>query len=211
MTPNDINLALQIGGGAAALGGSLYGGWRWLSPKVSAVFQPARDGLAALASIPLLHTSVAELVREVKPNGGTSLKDSLNRVEVAVDGLTQRQLTMEATARVRADTDPLTCLFECSPDGQNTYVSESYARLMKTSRENLLHWGFLSFVDPDDRVAVGDEWDDCREKRRVYGKRHRMVSSDGETITVDVSARPVPEDGEVQKWVGMLRRVNPTL
>lgn len=189
----------------------VLGFWKFLWPAIArwwrSFTQPIRDLTAACQAMPQVQMQLGVIAREVLPNGGSSLRDVVTRTEVKVDRVEQRQLLHEATTRARTDSDPRVAMFECGPDGQNIEVSDTYCRWLNLSRDELLGWGFLSYIHPADRDEVRDEWHACIEERRVYSKRHRLITSAGTTLTVDTTARPIPETGPVQRWIGVIRQV----
>lgn len=189
----------------------VLGFWKFLWPTIARWWQrftqPIRDLTAACQAMPQVQMQLGVIAREVLPNGGSSLRDVVTRTEVKVDRVEQRQLILEATTRARANNDPNLAMFECDTEGKNIEVSDTYCRWLNLSRDELLGWGFMSYVHPDDREKVREEWEACIADRRVYSMRHRLLTSGGEVLSVDVSCRPIPETGPVQRWIGVIRQV----
>lgn len=174
--------AKAIGAVAAAVA-ALVALWRWLRGRAQRLMGPVKDALAALKLIP-------ELVSKV-------------------DEISHKLLLAEAENRALADSDPHIARFACGQDGSNEYVNATYARWLEVSRTDLLGWRWLSYVPEADRDRLREEWEIARQERRVYRVRHAMQTAGGRLIYVDTTVTPVPEDGPVHRWIGVMRRVEP--
>lgn len=206
MNPYTLKVWVEIGSMVIGILAAI-GFFKWFWPAIRRWCQPAVNVFSAIGKMPDMHQQLGAIAREVMPNGGSSLRDAVARVETKVDRVESRQLILEATARARSNSDPNLAMFECDTEGKNIEVSDTYCRWLNLSREDLLGWGFMSYVHPADRESVREEWQACLEERRVYSKRHKMMTSEGTVMEVDVSARPIPEVGPVQRWIGVIRKV----
>lgn len=175
--------AKAIGAVAAAVA-ALVGLGRWLRGKALRLMGPFKDAAAALKLIPAL---VAK-----------------------VDEISQKLVVAEAENRALADSDPHIARFACGEGGSNEYVNATYARWLEVSRSDLMGWRWLSYVPEADRDRLREEWETARLERRVYRVRHAMQTANGRLIYVDTTVTPVPEDGPVHRWIGVMRRVEHT-
>lgn len=128
----------------------------------------------------------------------------------AIADIQQRMLAAEAENRALADSDPNVARFTCDSIGENTHVNATYCRWLGVSRGDLIGWRWLSFVPEFDRERLREEWDSARRERRVYRVRHALETSDRRMIYVDTVVTPVPEEGPIHRWIGVMRRVEPT-
>ena len=175
--------AKGIGAVAAASAAVLaFGGW--VRGRVRKLMGPLKEAMAALKQIP-------ELVK-------------------AVDEINHKLMMAEAENRALADSDPHIARFACEADGGNSYVNATYARWLNLGRDELMGWQWLSYVPADQRERLRREFMEARTERRVYRMRHHMVTSEGELIEVDTTITPVPEDGPVHRWIGVMRRADQT-
>jgi PAS domain S-box-containing protein len=197
-----------------ALISAVVAGIRFVRPHVV----PYLDGIRSLSSVPHMLASsqnvesmqktLSLIAKEVMPNGGTSLRDSVSRSERKLDDLMSEVLLLSETRRVDNDTDPNRALFDCDETGMNVWVNKTYCRWLQRTEEELLGWGFLTFVAPYDRERVRDEWEACREERRQYVIVHDMIRADGAVLRVEVTATPIPNEGVPKRWIGTIRKMD---
>lgn len=183
----DAGLVFDWAKAIAATAGAvvaIIGLGRWVRGRVQRLMGPFKDAIAALKQIP-------ELVRKV-------------------ESIDHKLLLAEAENRALADSDPHIARFACAEEGGNTYVNSTYCRWLNLGRPELLGWKWLSYVPEHERERLREEFAAARSERRVYRMRHHMITSNGELIEVDTTITPVPEDGPVHRWIGVMRRAAPT-
>lgn len=170
---------------ALTTGGTILGAlgaiWLAVRKRIGRWWEPYRKGLEGAAQVPVLTDRI--------------------------DALDHNVSTLSLSIRAQGDTDIERGLFEADSTGANTYVNLTYARWLGVGRNELLGWDWVNFVHPEDRIRVRTEWDACRREHRKYGVRFRFVDSDGETLTVDALAFPIPDSPPARQWNGVLRRV----
>lgn len=164
--------------------------------------------LDGLRSIPELKTDVKGICYFVAPNGGGSLMDSAKRTETAVVALTEQIDLIAHTMLAENDSDTDVGRFHCNAAGENTYVNQLYARWLGAGKDELMGWNYLNFIHSDDVDRVRSHWELCRNERRQFILKHRMVATDGEVFEVDVTATPIPDSSSVQRWIGSIRRLD---
>lgn len=109
--------------------------------------------------------------------------------------------------RARGDTEIDTAQFETDAEGANTYVNLTYARWLGVGKVELMGWGWINFVAPEDRIRVRQEWDACRREHRKYNIRFKFLDAGGDPFQVDVLAMPIPESPPAKQWLGVIRKV----
>ncbi|QRO02341.1 PAS domain-containing protein [Archangium violaceum] len=76
------------------------------------------------------------------------------------------------------------------------------------TREELLGWGWLDAVHPEDRERTARTWESALSTRTPYLMEHRLRHRDGTYRYVLARAVPVLEkDGTVREWVGAHRDI----
>lgn len=155
--------------------------WVFFRRRIREWWKPYREGLQGAAAVP-------------------ALKDAIDVVEKAVHLMTMH-------IRAQGDTDIERGQFETDESGANTYVNLTYARWLGVGKAELLGWGWVNFVHPDDRIRVRGEWDACRAEHRVYNIRFRMLDPGGDAFPVDVLATPIPDSPPAKRWLGVIRKV----
>ena len=153
-----------------------------------------------------LKGKVAGIEKQVRPNGGGSLMDAVTRIEVS--SLEHGEAIAEVRAMVRAQNDMADDgAFQCTPGGSNTFVNLTYARMLGVGKADLLGNQWKNYVHPDDAVAFLAANNAALSEHRPFFGRTRMVRSDGEVVTVDVTIYPDPERPPAHRWFGKIREV----
>lgn len=93
-------------------------------------------------------------------------------------------------------------LWFCSADGRLVGDMPAWRAVTGQTREQLLGYGWLDGVHPDDRARVIASWKDAVARRAAFSSTYRLVGNDG-TRWLDVRGAPVlGEDDAVREWVG---------
>ncbi len=181
----ELETIIDIAIGVVTLLGSVATGlgaiWLFARKQIAAWWQPYKNGFEGAAQVP-------------------ALKNDVEHMSASLSLLTLH-------VRARGDIDIETAQFESNADGANTYVNLTFARWLGVGKAELLGWGWINFVHPDDRIRVRQEWDACRLEHRKYSVRFRFLDPDGESFPVDVLATPIPEAPPAKQWIGVIRRV----
>jgi len=90
------------------------------------------------------------LSRELVPNGGTSMRDSMNRVEASVVTLTSKLRMIVQLNEWDA--------FETDSKGNWTCSTGKFHEYVGLEQRDLLGYGWLNAVHPDDRERISREW-----------------------------------------------------
>ena len=132
-----------------------------------------------------------KILAEFAPNGGSSLRDSINRIEALQ--FTSLRMTGKAYWTSRAN-------------GEAEYISPALAAIMGGSQEQFIQNGWIGAVDQECRKMVVNEWNssvnDCREFDCEYAYLH----PNGTRVNVRGHALPMTakaSDGKM-KVIGYL-------
>jgi PAS domain S-box-containing protein len=168
-------------GAIGAVAGAIGTVWVFFRKRIRKWWEPYRAGLQGAAAVP--------------------------RLQGAIETLEKAMHLMTMHMRAQGDTDIERGQFETDETGALTYVNLTYARWLGVGKAELLGWGWVNYILPDDRIRVRGEWDACRAEHRVFNIRFRMLDSGGDSIPVDVLATPIPESPPAKRWLGVIRRV----
>jgi PAS domain S-box-containing protein len=97
----------------------------------------------------------------------------------------------------------------CDPAGRNTYVSESFLKLVGLTQEQCSGVGWGNSLHPDDTEQTIAAWLECVRTRTPWSREHRFRGVDGQYHWT--LARGVPildEHGEVVCWAGINLDIN---
>jgi PAS domain S-box-containing protein len=210
----DLPLLAEIALAATTLAGMWWAGVRWVWPKLQATGR-ALSGLMAvgtradelLESIEngtktrLLLTTIKH---EVLPNGGSSLRDSVNRTESVVNMLVGQ-------GRAHADAEDDITRLECDGTGKVEWLSRALMTWTQRTFEELRDHNWISFIHPEDREDVAQEWRNCIKHGRQFDAAFRVINRSGDDTFVRMSAVPVTTQRIASqttvRWVSTMRRV----
>lgn len=213
LSPDEIRAVLMqalyaVAAGAGALVTGLpQKGWkRFQAWRTDRRANKANIG-TVLTQMKAMAEALAGINYQINPNGGGSLRDSVDRTEAATKAVANtlegqntelaalRRDTALVTAIVRFQSDIATdATFQCDPTGRNSYVSLSYQRLLGVSERDLRDFGWRNYVAPDEAASYIADADACMRDRRKFQRRVHLVRGDGQRILVDVTMVPYPDD-----------------
>jgi PAS domain-containing protein len=98
---------------------------------------------ALFTTVERIETGLNTLVAEVKPNGGSSIKDSINRIDTRVEHI-------QARVRYQDETNPI-AKFELDHLGECTFANDAFCEILHANEGDLLFAQWYAFVDPEDR------------------------------------------------------------
>jgi PAS domain S-box-containing protein len=130
-------------------------------------------------ALPTLLTIAAEF----RQNGGLSLRDTIDRIELSVTLNERRMQALLADAASGA--------FEATPDGRVTWVSSRWSEIMGVLPSDGVGLGWAEAVHRDDREEVVREWTRAAQQDRQSSLRFRVRRRAGEYVEVQMHARPL--------------------
>jgi len=163
-----------IGASCLAVGGALW------ATILRPMFRLFKKSMSELACIPQLVTDVSDIKMEVRPNGGMSLRDSVERIELRqlLDSqIIGSILSSQAVAFFRAD-----------ERGLLVEASRPLCKLMQRSEAELIGNKWLSWVTQDQREEVHTEWVDAVENARDFDKRFDVFNDSGDIMHIHAKA-----------------------
>lgn len=222
MDPRELQQLMTLAITASTLAGALYGWYKIIWPKLKAAKQRFTDFTDSMERIPVALNSIKSIdginhrldliTKQVMPNGGSSLLDATKRIEAGMkdhaekaDAISKTLNLMAATMRAQSNTNPRMALFEADASGRLIDANKTYLRWTGLTIQELLGWGWINGVHPEDREKVRAEWLQAVSDVRTSAMRYRVVDDEGRVVVVDVTATPIPE-GVVpcEKWVGVM-------
>lgn len=152
-----------------------------------------RDAVASAIAYPFLAGVRAEklsraIMAEVRPNGGSSLRDAITRIE-------EFQVRMGGRVDlVMLAMDQAAAVYETDPDGHCYWASPAYQQITGRSLAELNGWGWSVVIYPEDTDRVRVEWERSVLDRRSFNMKFRMIHADGHVFSVHSVASPL--------WIG---------
>lgn len=188
---NHTNDIVAIVTGLVTLGGIWWGFVKWLLPILRKVGKSFHQ-LDLIAS-------------EFRVNGGSSLRDAINRLEDNVKGVREDALKMEARqwAIIATLKDPI---FESNQQGLCVRANPSYLALVERTMEDVIGNGWENILHPDDRIRVWQEWNDAVERQRTFESSYKIKSSTGTLYQVNCVAYPYFSAIDLDTPIGYIGR-----
>lgn len=192
-TANVEAVAWLIGKAVAILTGALVIWQKFLRPYlVVKVFYPLKQHFNNIATLSemagdlkMLMPKMSQVVKAVLPNNGSSMPDSLNRLEVAVTSL-QAQSDDSVTITEAMLWNHPKAMFRCDNKGSNNFVNLAYGRLLRCDVDSLNSLGWRSYILPDDLLKYDEIWQKAFQEQRSCWFHIRMVDTERNIIPVSV-------------------------
>lgn len=189
-----------------ALMGFFTPAFKWLWARVKAVVGFPREWRRFSGEIKGLTTSLVvqadqtqtnqrllrELLAEIRPNGGSSLRDAIDRIEKIQTAQTNRQRVVLSLSQ--------DAYFEADAQGMCLYVNHRWEELTGLTLAESRGSGWLHGITEADRALVLEEWNAAVHDRRPFRLRFRYENVvTGEITPVYVRAVAVNDhkDGVV--------------
>ena len=157
--------AVEYIGIYATAGSALFGFaivvWKKVLKPMTELFKRYRESMDKIDTI----------FGEVTPNGGSSIKDSIRRIEHEV------ALSRERFKATHADSDA--AMFETDAEGNCLWVNRTYCRITERSPDQLLGKGWINAICPGVRENTISEF------QRAVDEDREMTNLDSEFITPD--------------------------
>jgi len=111
---------------------------------------------------------ITSLEAQFVPNGGSTIKDALNRIEHKLFKLDFMNLS-------HLDIVP-TPIFLATENGKYTWVNKAYLRMVGMSFDEVLGSGWEKAINPIDRQRVKEEWYVACQEQRPFHCTYKMIA-----------------------------------
>ena len=144
-----------------------------------------------------IKSSLKEITDQLTNNGGTSLKDAIDRIEHKAD-------MMSARMRTHLHTNDK-ALFETDRNGHINYVNRAYERLTGLPAADADHMGWVNIIDDSDRERIVELWFKAVNGRRNFDECLTVKLSDGTKSKAHAMAYVIRgDDGNMLGHIGEL-------
>jgi len=139
------------------------------------------------------------VVSELKPNGGASIHDSLNRIELRQVLQEQRQKAILSDMSIG--------VFETDAAGEFTWVNRKYLRMTGRAPDEIKGSGWINTVANRDRERVEREWESAIAEEREFESEFLLITPDDTRL--EVSARTYKMTNDEKEPIGFLGMLTP--
>lgn len=176
---------------------------RWINPwrtrrhareNLLSEFGSLRDSCDSMGKL------IGEILKEVKPNGGTSLKDRVIGIDDKVENIVAERRHQNETSD--------TAIFKLDSHGEIFYTNATFRELVNAEDDQLIYNNYLSLMEDDDRrrfIRSRDEAIqfkmplDCIVKFKLHGPHF---------ISIRLQASPdVRHEGALKGFFGTATKI----
>ncbi len=137
------------------------------------------------------------MVAELTPNGGSSIKDAVGRIETRQIIFDQKMKALNNDARFG--------VWESDSTGKVTYANRTYQRITGRSLEDLENWGWVNTISMSDRERVLDDWALSIKQEREFASKFNVIKPDGTNVDVISVGHPLKcRNGTLKGYIGQL-------
>jgi len=150
-------------------------------------------------SFECIQQKLDSLVAELRPNGGKSLRDLVEKIN---ENTTYNREYVRATL----DND-IQMIFETNSLGEYVWVNDTYGRYTGKQEHDLMGYGWINTVCSADRMRIRDEWESCIEEQRDFSAEYEINTMDGNKLKVSAMARPIKVTGNIKGYYGTIKLI----
>lgn len=140
-----------------------------------------------------------KLVAEVSPNGGSSMRDAINRIEA-------NQVKTEERVRILL-LDSSDGIWESDAQGMCIWANRTLLNIIDLELHEVVGNGWIAAIQEDQRNRVVLEWRHAVEDKREFRLDFPYQTRSGEIRNVSCRASPMLKLGKVCGWIGVVKRV----
>ena len=163
--------------------------------------------------VPGIKDALDQIQKELRPNGGSSLRDAVNNTKTTVEnvdkkvtGLSSKLAAMQVSHDIISDTLNI-CRWAADSNGHINFINNPLRNLLGSVDDSLYGDGWTNIVVKEDRLAAISEWERCVESQIEYNDTYRVKNQQtGEIIKITSHARVSRSfnSGHVEGWIGVV-------
>jgi two-component system sensor histidine kinase/response regulator len=147
-----------------------------------------------------LFKTIKIISEEFRPNGGSTLRDAINRIEYRLS--VEQQKTMAIIKSMPLGT------WLSDRDGKYVDVNRSMCRIMGRTESEILGDNWSNWLHIDDKERVWEEWERSVASKLSFEMTYRFIRPDGKVQRVHAVAYQLRDDrGDLVGFLGTLYAV----
>lgn len=189
----------------------------WLAGAFTVLYQTYRklrareahkEDVGTRKAIEALQKQVAEILAQMRPNGGGSIRDDLTAIRGELRNMRKQMVMESAMSRMSFDMSDRV-VWQTYPDGRMKFMSAAIERWTGRTPEDMLGEDWRNALHDGDSERVSRIWGQVIEQRRSLEISFRFVGKREQPVQVFVHGYPQFDegrDGEFTGWVGYMVR-----
>lgn len=156
--------------------------------------------------VPGIQSALIAIQAELHPNGGSSLRDAVNRIDARTKNIEENTRRLQVSHEVLTEVVDIP-FFRSDKNGHTTYCSGALCRLAGiTNAKEYMGMNWLSYVHDDDIDHVKENWLNAIADKRMYLGTFRINNiSEKKVYLITEKATPVlDDDNNVLGWEGII-------
>ena len=167
------------------------------APSAWKVGKKMLELIQALEAIALLPEKVDKLSMQVLPNGGSSLRDAVDRIGRRVD-------EMEVMNRTKWHMDPHIASFRNDVRGNCIAANLKLCQLLGVNESELTGMNWRNSIHPSDIDRMTKEWTEAVKMGSDFTMRVKYQDDHGTPIPSLCTAKAVRVNGDTVGWIGIV-------
>jgi len=177
-------------GAILAIGGFIVSFKKWVLKPIFKFWNDVKQTLI----------NIEYISKQIKPNGGSSILDKLQRIE-------RRQIISDYRYSIILNNIDI-AMYETDHTGACLWVSEEWTKYTGLHLEHARGNGWINAVYYEDRDKVFEEWKDSLDQKREFRLKYRIMHVDTQQVTevigyscfiYDHSGNPIATVGFIKK------------
>lgn len=138
---------------------------------------------------------------QFSPNGGSTLRDAINRIE-------GRQVIQEQRHKMLSMDAPF-AIFETDALGNYIDVNRTFCRWVGRSLSELVGNGWINSIAPAYQESVTSAWNTALQQQREFTLKYKLIDTEDELMSVFGTAFPLYDSKKVLVgWVGIIYKTD---
>ena len=190
--------------------GKFFSTFATLPDRLTSLESKVDDKLAMLKNIH--QKDLADIKKELIPNGGTSIKDTVNKLAVSLDKVATSidTLSVQGNRMELRQQNILNSVniptFETDKNGECVFANKAYLELIGRSMEEIRGPSWINIIHPEDRAKVRAEWLAAVSENRNFEMTYRIVNREQMVFDISCAATPIAGNGYIGKFESITPR-----
>lgn len=154
----------------------------------------------AIAHIDIIALNLQEVSKELKPNGGGSIKDQVKQIATDV-----KTICVERDATFLLSKEPM---FKNDEHGYCILANNALCQLYGVSQEQLLGLGWLNYIIEEDKERIKEEWVNVIETGTEIASYYTIINQiTNEEVPVKYRAIINKHNGRIISAIGNVEKI----
>lgn len=154
----------------------------------------------AIAHIDTIALNLQEVNKELKPNGGGSIKDQIKQIAIDV-----KTLCVERDATFLLSKEPM---FKNDEHGYCILANNALCQLYGVSQEQLLGLGWLNYIIEEDKERIKEEWFNVIETGTEIASYYTIINQvTDEEVPIKYRAIINKHNGRIISAIGNVEKI----